>query len=359
MNARSQLAHQLHADLATWLPDEHQGRLKVFAQFLMGLFFCGSVYLYKVAKEIPGPATNPSKTRKIRRLLDNPAIRVRAWYRPLAENILAEIVAQGLPIRLLLDGSKIGFNHQLLMVAVAYRRRAIPIAWTWVQGPRGHSSGRKQIALLAYVHSLMPAGAQVYLAGDGEFGAVAVLKWLDRVGWKYVLRQARDTQVQVQPQGGWQPFATLITRWRQQVWHPQAQLTHKHAYHVNLAAYWQPGEAHPWLLATNFPDLRAALRLYRKRMWIEELFGDLKGHGFDLESTQLRHFLRLSRLTLGVVLVYLWLIAYGSRVIKNSQRYLVDRADRRDLSIFRIGLEMVNRHITNEETFRIYWLPYF
>ncbi|MEZ4634506.1 MAG: hypothetical protein R2856_05940 [Caldilineaceae bacterium] len=29
------------------------------------------------------------------------------------------------------------------------------------------------------------------------------------------------------------------------------------------------------------------LKLYRTRMWIEEMYGDLKGHGFDLEATQL------------------------------------------------------------------------
>jgi hypothetical protein len=32
-------------------------------------------------------------------------------------------------------------------------------------------------------------------------------------------------------------------------------------------------------------------------MWIEEMFGDLKGNGFDLESTMLRH---VSRLTLAL-----------------------------------------------------------
>ena len=86
---------------------------------------------------------------------------------------------------------------------------------------------------------------------------------------------------------------------------------------------------------------------------------DFKGHGFDLESTHLRNFLRLSRLTLAVVLLYLWLVAYGSKVIKDGLRYLVDRKDRRDLSIFRIGLDMIDRHLTNQEAFVFRWLPYF
>ena len=37
-------------------------------------------------------------------------------------------------IRLIVDGSKVGFGHQLLLLAIAYRRRAIPLAWTWVKG---------------------------------------------------------------------------------------------------------------------------------------------------------------------------------------------------------------------------------
>jgi hypothetical protein len=46
-------------------------------------------------------------------------------------------------IRLIADGTKVGFGHQLLMVSVAFRRRAIPIAWTWVRKSRGHSSAAK------------------------------------------------------------------------------------------------------------------------------------------------------------------------------------------------------------------------
>jgi hypothetical protein len=94
-------------------------------------------------------------------------------------------------------------------------------------------------------------------------------------------------------------------------------------------------------------------------MWLEEMFGDFKSHGFDLEATRLRHFLRLSRLTLAVALIYVWLVAFGSKAIKTGQRHLVDRNDRRDLSIFRIGLDLFNRFIINEQSFSIPSVPYF
>ena len=89
------------------------------------------------------------------------------------------------------------------------------------------------------------------------------------------------------------------------------------------------------------------------------MFGDFKKHGFNLEDSHLKHFLRLSRLTLAVVLLYVWLVSFGSRTIKNGQRSLVDRNDRRDLSIFRIGFDMVERLLTNSQTIFIYFIPYF
>ena len=88
-------------------------------------------------------------------------------------------------------------------------------------------------------------------------------------------------------------------------------------------------------------------------MWIEEMFGDFKKHGFDLECSMLHHFLRLSRLTLAVALLYLWLISVGGRSIRNGLRHLVDRIDRRDLSIFQIGLRIIERRLTNDLSFSI------
>jgi hypothetical protein len=249
-------------------------------------------------------------------------------------------------IRLIADGTKIGFGHQLLMVAVAFRRRAIPIAWTWVRKSRGHSSAVKQLALLAYVRRLIPAKTPVLLVGDSEFGSVAVMRQLETWKWHYVLRQKANYWVKV-GENDWQYFGDLVEKPGQSNWLGCSLLTSKHAHPTNLLAHWKRGEKEPWLLATNLPSRQKTLPAYRRRMWIEEMFGDLKGHGFDLESTHLRHFLRLSRLTLAVALLYVWLISTGSKAIKNGQRHLVDRAERCDLSIFQIGFRLVKRRLTN------------
>lgn len=88
------------------------------------------------------------------------------------------------------------------------------------------------------------------------------------------------------------------------------------------------------------------------------MFGDMKKHGLDLESTRLRASAKLHRLTLALCLLYLWLIAFGARVIKWGQRRLVDRKSRRDLCIFRIGFDMVHRRIANASSLCVFLIPF-
>jgi hypothetical protein len=177
--------------------------------------------------------------------------------------------------------------------------------------------------------------------------------------WHYVLRQKSSYLVQRDDHKSWEHFGLLASGPGQSQWLGSALLTQRHQYRVNLLIHWQTGEKDPWLLATNLPSKRHALAAYRRRMWIEEMFGDFKQHGFDLESTYLRHFQRLSRLTLAVALLYVWFIATGTYAIKRGWRSLVDRKDRRDLSIFRIGRSIIKRYLNLDQSLPYRLIPYF
>jgi hypothetical protein len=322
-------------------------RIRNFVWLMVGIYESRSVHLSKIAGKIPGRAKQVSLTRRLSRFLDNPAIRVREWYEPIAQQWLRSQLHFLGEIRLIVDGTKVGYGHQLLMVSLAYRKRAIPIAWTWVKQVRGHSTAAMQLALLNYVRQLLPTGAVVFLVGDCEFGSVETLKWLDQWHWYYVLRQKSDTCLWFNYLNEWKPFGSFVNRAGQSHWLGHGYLTSKEIYPTNLLIHWQVGEDEAWCLATNLPDREMALRYYRRRMWIEEMFGDLKKHGFNLESTMLRNFIRLSRLTLAVAFLYVWLISVGGRTIHSGLRHLVDRNDRRDLCIFQIGLRYVQRRLIN------------
>jgi hypothetical protein len=339
-------------------PEERVTRKRTFVWLMIGIYQSHSVHLSQIASKIPGKAVALSIEQRLMRWLKNPAVRVREWYGPIATELLQAVAAATREVRLIADGSKVGFGHQLLVVSLAFRRRAIPLVWTWVKSSKGHSSSSKQLALLAYVRRLIPPGTPVLLVGDSEFGAMAVLAQLDAWRWKYVLRQRASHGVLLPGQTTWVTFGSLIERPGQSRWVEGALLTGRSAYPTNLLAYWAPGEEEPWLLATNLSGPGDTLHAYRRRMWVEEMFGDMKGHGFDLEKTHLRHFQRLSRLTLAVALLYVWLIAVGTDAIKRGQRRLVDRNDRRDLSIFQIGWRIIDRYLTNELNIRVILIPY-
>jgi len=326
-------------------PKQRITQVQNFVWLVVGIYHSHSVNLSRIAGKVLGAAKNVSTMRRLSRFLANPAIDVRSWYKPIAKAWLQSQYERVGEIRLIVDGTKIGFAHQLLMVSLAYRRRAVPIAWTWVKHIRGHSSARQQISLLKYVGSLLPKGAPVFVVGDSEFGSISVLRQLAAWRWFYILRQKGNTGLWRNEQTDWQRMDALVSQAGQTTWCANAYLTEQHIYPVSALIHWQIGEKQPWCLATNLPDASLTLRYYRRRMWTEEMFGDFKKHGFDLETTMLRHAPRLSRLTLAVACLYAWLLSTGSRTVRAGLRHLVDRKDRRDLSIFQIGLRFIDRKL--------------
>ena len=85
----------------------------------------------------------------------------------------------------------------------------------------------------------------------------------------------------------------------------------------------------------------------------ELIFGDFKTHGFDLEKTGLCHFQPLSSLILAVAILFVWIVSRGTQTVHAGKRPLVDRNDRRDLSLFQIGLRFIERCLTNALPIRI------
>ena len=137
----NRLYHSWFERIRQLCPHERITRLRNLVWLMLGIFQSKSVHLSKIASKIPGWATQPSLTRRLSRFLDNAAVRVHKWYEPVARNLLQAMASTVGEVRLIADGSKVGFQHQLLIVAIAYRRRAIPIAWTWVHCVKGHSFG--------------------------------------------------------------------------------------------------------------------------------------------------------------------------------------------------------------------------
>jgi hypothetical protein len=231
-------SNRLYNTIFKWINQQWPGwrvtQKRNLAWLLVGIYLAKSVLLSKIALEIPGQAVEVSVIKRLSRFLGNPVLQVRTCYDPLVQPLLQSIAQFGC-VRLIVDGTKVGPYHKLLMVSVAYRRRAIPVAWTWVPHVRGHSSARCQLGLLQHVRRLLPSNTKVLLVGDAEFGSIEVLRQLDYWQWQYVLRQKSNHSVQL-PGKDWQDFGSLVKK-GQSLWLGKGLLTNQHQYAVNLLAH--------------------------------------------------------------------------------------------------------------------------
>ena len=327
--------------LRKWLPKERITRLRNLAWLMTGLFLARSVHLSHIARKLPLRGQVVSLTNRLRRFLDNPRVDVWRYFQPIARQLLAGF--RGQRLTLLIDCTGLGFSYQLMVIAIAYRRRALPLIWSVHRSKHGMVPAKAQIALLCRLAPLIARKTEVWVVGDAGFGRAALLRWFSKRHWHYCLR-VNSTYHYYRKGIGWAAVATIPIREGQTLYLGWVRWTKLENFGwVQLVAHWEKGEDESWFLVTDQTAGLWTIHLYKKRMWVEELFGDLKGHGFDLEATHLQGLGRLSRLVLAAAILYVWLIALGSRIVKRGLRYLVDRRDRRDKSLFRIGWDWIER----------------
>jgi len=335
------LYHKLLAKICQWFPKERITRKRNLAWLVVGLYLSANIHLPQIVNQLPLPGRTLSLVNRLRRFLNNPRLRVREWYRPVAIQVLRPFVGQ--PLRLVIDTTKVGFHFRLLTVSLVYRKRTLPLAWSVHRGSKGHITAGEQIELLNYVRSLLPTRSQVWVLGDAGFQSVSLLRWLVKQHWHFVIRQPGNNQVCWSGQS-WTKLNNLplaVGQTRILGWVRLAQ--NQNAGWFWLILHWESGEDEPWFLVADQAGGKRLLKLYRLRMLVEEMYGDIKGHGFDLEATHLGDADRISRLVLAVCLAFTWLITLGAWVVKRGYRYLVDHRSRRDKSYFRIGWDWLAR----------------
>jgi hypothetical protein len=355
-----QLYRIWRARLLALCPDTkyHRYRFNNLLWLVIGVYLARHVYLGLIARKLPIRAQKLSLVRRLRRFLDNSALRVQDWYEPVMDQLLQAAAGSG-GIHLIIDGTQVGTHYQLLMVALVYRRRALPLAWSWVAIPNGNGrSTQQQIRLLAVVRRHIHPLTGVVLVGNTEFGGGKLITQLKTWGWYYALHQRATNYFVPAGRGGVYHFADAPVKAGEQLWLEYAGLT-RALVKTNILIYWERGHAHPWYLTTNLLTAHRTLRCYQRRMWIETLFGDFKRHGFHLRHSRLGTAERLSRLTLVVCLLYVWLVAMGHWVQHSGQVRQVDRWPRRELSLFRLGWDWVERCLTLGDALPNVGLPTF
>jgi hypothetical protein len=344
--------------IAQLYPGEPQGNLArqlgTLAGMVAGIVLSKSCQLPKVAAKAPDATKPDSRVKRFERWVQNDGITTELYYLPFVRPLLTSL-AQHRPLVLMMDGSEVGRGCLALVVSVLYAHRALPVAWLVVQGQKGHFSEEAHVHLLQAVMDVLPLGTAAVFLGDGEFDGVALQQVINERGWLYVCRTAKNTRVQVDDE--WTNLeAIAVCRGRKKMW-KQVLFTLSAYGPVQVIAWWDSACDEPLYLVTNLTDRDEACRWYQKRMHIETLFSDQKSRGFHLHLSHLSDPTRLSRLLLAACLAYLWIIYLGAQAAHGKWQAIIHRAKRCDLSLFQLGLRLLDHLLNEDEPLPVTFLP--
>ena len=319
--------------------------LTTLAALISGIVGSQSTQLPKVATHVPDGAKPESRVKRFARWVDNAHITTERYFVPYAEALLAHLAIQTLV--LIIDGSVVGRGCVALMIHVVYKGRALPLAWVVRRGKKGHFPEDLHIALIAQVQALIPPGAQVVMLGDGEFDGTDLQHTLQEAGWSYVVRTGSNITVawdgdtfRCETVGACIKPGTLVEL-------RDVRVTEAAYGPILLLCCWAKGYKDPLYLITNVASADEACRWYAKRFRIETFFSDQKSRGFHLHKSHIAEATRLSRLLMAACLAYIWIVYLGALCEQDGWVRIIHRGDRCDLSLFQLGLRLLD-YLLNE-----------
>jgi hypothetical protein len=319
--------------------------LTTLAALISGIVASKSTQLPHIATKVPDGTKPESRVKRCARWLDNARILEELYFLPYAEILLTHLALETLV--LVMDGSVVGRGCVALMIHVIYKGRALPLAWRVRQGPKGHFPEELHIALVELIRACLPEGSRVVLLGDGEFDGTKLQETLNEAGWFYACRTAQNTVAtwegetfRLDTLGACSKPGTLIEL-------KEVQITRDAYGPVMVLSCWAKGYQEPLYLVSNMEAAEEACRYYQKRFRIETFFSDQKSRGFHIHRSHISDPQRLSRLLIAACLAYIWIVYLGSLGEKEGWRSVIHRKSRCDLSLFQLGLRVLE-HFLNE-----------
>ena len=327
------------------LPHKPAGNLarhfNTLAFMINGIIASHSCNLPKVASKVADFRKLESRVRTFSRWLSNEKIDFALYYLPFAELLMQSLSANGKPLPVVFDGSSVGRNCIALVASVIYKKRALPIAWIVRKGTTGHFPEALHIELCERVKDIIPEDTEVVFLGDGEFDGANLITLVKSFGWLFVCRTAKNRKLLEDGDC----FSPGIIGVQQDSCFEIPNVCFQAAPSVgslHLIVYQEYPYEEPLYLLTNIEPLREAVYWYRKRFTIETFFSDQKSRGFHLHKSHISAPERLARLMIASCLAYICIIFLGILAIQKGWHKQFHRTDRCDLSLFQLGLRLMD-----------------
>lgn len=357
MSSSQELYNQLDKKLRELVSVKNSKQITNWIWIVVGILQSESCHLSQIANTLPMKSQAASRISMIRRWLMNTHIKVWSFYKKILEHVFAGWSSVSAII--ILDGVMLfGDRWQVFRISLLHGNRAVPLAWTVVEG-KGLVKVGKLKSMLEKVQRFLKRHIQeVLFLADAGFRDWDWAQLCTELGWNYGIRIACNTYLTL-PNGTKDRLDRLVPENRNRYFQ-NALLTKEAQWQANVSVTWttdKDGKPEMVAVMTNQIACRARLREYAKRMSIEQSFRDDKSGGFDLEHTRLQHIERVNRLLLATAIATLWCHELGEFVLKcgDEVRRHVDPSFQRTLSLFQLGFRWLKRSLATA----IHFLPAF
>jgi hypothetical protein len=357
MSSSQELYNRLDEKLRALVSVKNRKQVTNWIWIIVGILQSQSCNLSQIANYLPLETRAESRVTLIRRWLMNSQVKVWPFYKKVLGHVLSGW--SGVEAFLILDGVMVfGDRWQIFRVSLRHGCRAIPIAWTIVEGNGLVKVAKLKSMLEKTQRFLKRYVKRVTLLADAGFRDCDWAQLCQDLGWNYAIRIACNTYITL-PDGTSDRLDNLVPVNRNRYFQT-VLLTRETKLQTNVSVTWttdEKGQPDMVPIITDQIACRARLRDYGLRMSIEQSFRDDKSGGFDLQHTRLQHAQRIDHLLLAMAIATLWCHELGEFVLKQGElaRGWVDPSHERTLSLFQLGLRWLKRFLATG----LHFLPDF
>ena len=355
-----QAVETLVAESLPMMPAPTRKRL---VNLVIGVLLSGTVVLRQVATTLTdvqgGTVQAASHERRLRRTVHDSHLQAVPTYGRVIRRILRRL-KPGSSVRVIIDESGHRDVVRVLVVALWYRGRAVPLTWVLWPAQQPHDQGYwiDCAALLDQVAEILPAGVRITVIGDRAFGCPAFTDLVTARGWDYLVRVQGQTRLRT-PDGTETPLRELLTGAGQRQC-LRGQVFKKQGWrHASVVAYWRTTCRDPLLLVSSLPAQWNLVNEYRLRSAIEALFRDWKTSGWQWESSQVRNVAHQDVLVLILALTTVMTLCLGDEAAQEILAQPAQQGQRRPWfardSLFRLGRTRLWQRIWRGDQRPITW----
>lgn len=294
--------------LRQYLPSLSKPQSLVLAAFCLGMALAQRCNLRPIAEQLHILGTANTVERRLQRFLSGGKLCLSTLQRQLAHWVVSRCV-QGRAV-LLVDETCLGNHLRVMVVCLAYRGRALPLAWECYL-PDQYPAGGQVALVLGLLERIAPAlqgVPEVVVEADRGIGcSPRLLEGIARRGWYYLMRVPSSVRLLLE-EGREVCFGEQVRRG--ECWQASGCYAFKKGGWLRCRALgcWRVDAGEAWLLVTNHPQVEAWH--YAQRMWQELAFRDLKSGGWQWQRSRVWHPAHAQRLWLVMAVAYalmLWL----------------------------------------------------